>query len=83
MMEGVMVSKVSELTVDELRLLIREELESLVRETVREVLSELTDDPDAGLTFKPEIAARLQAYLDERPAGLPLDDVLDQLGLDV
>jgi hypothetical protein len=69
--------KVADLSVDELRALIREEMRGPVRETVREVLAEVAEeegDPDAGLEFKAEIAERLQKFLKERPAGRPLDD---------
>ncbi len=78
-------SRVTDLTVDQLRALIREEMRDLVREAVREVLTELTegdDDPDAGLSLKPEIAERLDSYLKERPQGRPLDDIARELGLD-
>jgi len=72
------VSRVADLTVDELRALIREEIEDLVREAVREALVEFnaeSDDPDAGLTLKPGIVERLQAYSKARPKGRPLDDI--------
>ncbi len=73
-------SRVTDLTVDQLRALIREEMRDLVREAVREVLNELTegddDDPDAGLSLKPEIAERLDSYLKERPQGRSLNDVM-------
>jgi hypothetical protein len=61
------------------------ELRSMVREMVLEVLSDLTetDDPDAGLSFKPEIAEYLRRYRQERPKGTPLEDVIKDLGLDV
>ena len=77
--------RVTDLTVDELRALIREEMQALVRDAVREALTEFAaegDDPDAGLTFKPEIAARLEAFLRERPQGRLLDDVVSELSLD-
>jgi len=68
--------KVVDLSVDELRTLIREEMRDLMRETVREVLAEVAEeegDPDAGLEFKAGIAERLQRFLKERPAGGPLN----------
>jgi hypothetical protein len=77
--------RVAALTVEELRELIREEIQDLVREAVREALAEFSDecdDPDAGLSLKPEVAERLQAYLRERPQGRPLDDIARELGLD-
>jgi hypothetical protein len=77
--------KVADLSVEELRALIREEMRELMRETVREVLAEVAEgegDPDAGLEFKAGIAERLQRFLKERPAGRPLDDIAGELGLD-
>ncbi len=66
-----MAERVADLTVDELR--------ALIREAVQEVLSEL-DGED--LDFAPEFAERLRAYLRERPKGRPLDEVARELGLD-
>jgi hypothetical protein len=62
-----------------------DELRTLVRELVIEVLSELADggDPDAGLEFKLEVAEYLQKYRDERPKGIPVEEVIRELGLDV
>ncbi len=74
-------SRVTDLTVDQLRALIREEMRDLVREVLTE-LTEGDDDPDAGLSLKPEIAERLDSYLKERPQGRPLDDIARELGLD-
>lgn len=69
--------RVSDLTVDELRTLIREEMQALVREAVRDALLEITgedSDPDEGLLFKPAVAERLRAFLTDRPQGRSLDD---------
>jgi len=62
-----------------------DELRTIVRDLVLETLSDLADqtDPDAGLTFKPEIAEYLRSYRQERPKGTPLEDVIKDLGLDV
>lgn len=62
-----------------------DELRTVVREIVLEVLSELADgdDPDAGLTFKPEIAEYLRSIREQMPEGIPVDDVIKELGLDV
>jgi hypothetical protein len=61
------------------------ELRSLVREVVYEVLAELAEDkdPDVGLEFKPEVAEYLRSYMEERPEGFSIDDVIQELGLDV
>jgi hypothetical protein len=77
--------RVTDLTVDELRALIREEVQALVQEAVREALATLAaeeDDPDAGLELKPEVAERLRKFQQERPQGLPLDDIARELGLE-
>jgi hypothetical protein len=68
--------RISDLTVDEFR--------TLIRETVREVLEELveTDDPDDELEFKPEVADYLKEALRERKRGTPLQDVIHKIGLD-
>jgi hypothetical protein len=74
-------SPVVDLTVDEFRALIKE----TVRETIKEWLCETVDpnDPDAGLEFRPEVAARLQAALKEDIGqGRTLDEVAQELGLD-
>jgi hypothetical protein len=62
-----------------------DELRNLVRQMVVEVLEDLADDqdPDAGLTLKPEIAEYLRRYKQERPKGRPFEDVIKDLGLDV
>ena len=76
------VSRVTDLTVDELRALIREEMQELVREAVREALVDLAGDdvdPDAGLEFKPEIAARLRAFQQGKMQGRLLDDVVREM----
>lgn len=64
----------------------RDELRALIREVLVEVLDELGDelpDPDEGLVFRPEIAERLRAFLRDKPAGEPIEDVARELGLDV
>lgn len=62
------------------------ELRTLIREVLVEVLEEFAappDDPDEGLRFRPEIAERLRAFLRDKPAGEPVEDVARELGLDV
>ncbi len=67
-------NRVADMTIDELR--------ALIRETVRDVIEEMTDDdPDVGLEFKPEVAERLQIALQEKRRGTPLADVIHELGL--
>jgi hypothetical protein len=76
-------NRVGDLTVDELRAMLREEMRALIRETVQEVLEEVIsgDDPDAGLEFKPEIAEQLTEYLSAKSRGRSAQDVMKDLGL--
>lgn len=62
-----------------------DDLRTLVREMVLEVLAELAadTDPDAGLEFRSEVAEHLRSYMKERPEGIPVEDVIRELGLDV
>jgi hypothetical protein len=80
---NMITNRVGDLTVDELRAMLREEMRALIRETVQEVLEEVisSDDPDTGLEFKPEIAEQLQEYLSDRPRGRSAQDVMKDLGL--
>lgn len=56
------------------------ELRDLIRETVREALLEMVD-PDEGLEFRPEIAARIEKALREQPRGVPVAEARRRLGL--
>lgn len=62
---------VADLTIDELKALIREILREMV-------------DPDALLDppLSPEFAERLRRYQQEKPKGIPVDEVVKRLGLD-
>ncbi len=74
-------SRIGDLTVEELRTLIRE----TVRETIKEWLCEVVDanDPDAELEFRPAVAERLRRALKEDiQQGSTLEDVASELGLD-
>jgi len=77
----VSTNNISELTVEELRILLREEMRVLIRETVQEVLEELINDVEDGIKLKPEVEAQLQRFLRDQPDGEPIDDILDELGL--
>ena len=55
--------KVSDLTTDELR--------SIIREAVLETLSDLLEDPDEGLELREEFAAELEASIKAVEAGQP------------
>ena len=65
---------VAELTVDELR--------ALIRETVTEVVAEMLDDPDDVLEFREEFVAEMERRLAGERKTIPAADVYRQLGLD-
>jgi len=69
--------KVKELTV--------EELKNLVREAVEEKLEEIIGDPDLGLELREEIKERLRDSVAARQhgeKGMPADEVARRAGLD-
>lgn len=68
--------RVVDLTIDEFKVLIRQ--------TVYEVLNEFydDDDPDAGLEFKPEVAAYLREAMIADRRGIPSEEVIRELGLE-
>ena len=66
-------ARVSEMTVDELKLLVRE----VARQTVVEMLA----DPDEGLELQEEMKERLQASLAATET-IPAADVAARLGLE-
>ena len=53
-----------------------------IKEHLRERLDLDDSDPDEGLEFTPEFANRLRRYLQERPRGIPAEEVFRELGLD-
>lgn len=68
--------QVKDMTVDELK--------ALIRETVDEVLEEFFGDPDQGLKLKEEVRQQLIESLKEREAGvrgIPAEEVAKKLGL--
>jgi len=69
-------TRVVDLTVEDLR--------GLVRQAVREALGELVleADPDAGLSLRPDVAEYLQDFLRDVPTGTPIGDAVRDLGLD-
>lgn len=62
-----------------------DELRTLVRAIVLEILAEVVDDadPDMGLVFKPEVERFLENYKADRPQGVSLENVIQELGLDI
>ena len=58
-----MAQKVADMTVDELRVLIRE--------VVEQALFDFTHDPDAGLELREDFAAKLDASIKAVEAGAP------------
>ncbi|MCX6638933.1 MAG: hypothetical protein NTW14_00410 [bacterium] len=62
-----------------------EELKTLIRESVKQTLTELLSDPDEGLELNSELQVALQHSLAEIEAGgktQPAQDVAAKLGLD-
>jgi hypothetical protein len=68
-------TKVADLTVDDLR--------KLIRETVIQTLFEMVGDPDEGLELREEFKLELQHALatDEASETIPAQDVAARLGL--
>ncbi|MCP4418979.1 MAG: hypothetical protein GY805_20375 [Chloroflexi bacterium] len=67
--------KVADMTVDELR--------GVIRETVAQALAELFNDPDEGLALRDEFSKELIAALNEpKPQYKEAQNVADKLGLD-
>lgn len=68
--------QVKDMTVDELK--------ALIRETVAEILEEFLDDPDRGLKLKEEVRHQLIESKKGREAGIrgiPAEEVAKRLGL--
>ncbi len=65
---------VADLTVAELR--------ELIRETVAEVVAELLCDPDEGLEVRPEFIEEMKELLASDEPTIPAEEVYLQLGLD-
>lgn len=70
-----MSTTVAQITVDELK--------TLIRNTVKETLLETLRDPDAGLELLPAFEARLresQAYVEDEGELITWDEMLHRLG---
>ncbi len=65
---------VADLTVAELR--------QLIRETVAEVVEELLDDAEDGLEMKPEFVAEMERRLASDEPTIPAEEVYRRMGLD-
>ena len=68
--------KVSDLTVDELR--------AIIREAVIETLSDFTKDPDEGLELREDFAAELEESIKAVEAGqptIPVEEIARKYGL--
>jgi hypothetical protein len=65
-------TKVTDLTVDQLK--------TLIRETVAETLAEMLQDPDEGLALRQDFVFQLQASLSEQEDDLvPAQEVAERL----
>lgn len=62
---------------DALAARLEDKMEGLIFE-----LEQQLPDPDEGLEFKPEVIEYLQKALKERKRGIPLDEIVRELGLD-
>ena len=78
---GGTMTKVADLTVDELRELLQETIRELVEEVIEERLGTLVD-PDEGLQLRPEFAESLEAYLASDRRGDDADEVFRSFGLE-
>ena len=59
-----MAQKIADMTLDELR--------ALIREVVEQVLFDFTQDPDAGLELNEDFAAKLEASIRAVESGKPI-----------
>lgn len=57
-----------------------EELKALIKEAVREEIEELVEDPDKGLTLREEVVKEIKASLSSKER-VPVEDVAKKLGL--
>jgi hypothetical protein len=74
-------TKVSEMTVGELKALIREVVSEIVQRAVWELEMNLPD-PDAGKEFTPEFAQRLRESIEDKSRLYSIEEVEKALGLD-
>lgn len=73
-------TKLAELTVGEFKTIVREIVQDIVKQAMFE-LEQYLPNPDEGKPLKPEVAEELRRYLQERPDGRPVEDVMKELGL--
>jgi hypothetical protein len=74
-------TKLTELTVGDLKALIREIVEDVVHDAVFHLEQQLPD-PDEGKELKPEFAERLRESLNYQGKTYSLEEVKRELGLD-
>jgi hypothetical protein len=70
-----MVTKVNELTVDQLK--------ALINELIDEKLEQMLNDPDEGLVVREEIIAKLKAQKSSRGKRIPMEQVAKEFGLNL
>ncbi len=75
-------TKVSEMTVGELKALIREVVSEIVQHAVWELEMQLPD-PDAGKEFTPEFAERLREAIADKSKLYTIEEVKNELGIGV
>ena len=74
-------TRLTDLTIEDLRLLIRTEMKQLIRETVHETLDELFDDEDSW-QLKAEVESYLKLPMEEKGPFYTLEEVKRELNLD-
>ena len=70
-----MVTKVNELTVDQLK--------ALINELIDEKLEQILSDPDEGLVVREGIITKLKAQKSSRKKRIPMEQVAREFGLNL
>ncbi len=70
-----MVTKVNELTIDQLK--------ALINELIEEKLEQLLNDPDEGLEVREEIIDKLKAQKSSGKKRIPMEQVAREFGLNL
>lgn len=74
-----MTTRATEKTVADLTVA---ELRDMIRETVAEALAELIEDPDEGLELREDFVEEMKERLQSDEGTVPAEEVYERLGLD-
>jgi hypothetical protein len=74
-------TRIIDITIGDLKALIRKIVEEVVNEAMFELEQQLPD-PDEGLEFKPEIAEYLSKPCEARGPYISMEELTEELGLD-